>query len=102
MADWISELKELAMSLVVGHGDYLPISNDIFRLIIKHGWHPVSEPPPDGGWYLVTYDCTYYGGQGIDTTMQEYNPLHFSGDHWGMLGVIAWMSLPEPFNSEQQ
>ena len=102
MSDWMNEIKELVSDPFYRelNDDGLTAEEEILSVIDKYGWHPISEPPPDKGWYLVTYDCSCYDGNGIDTSMNEYNPLSFSGDHWGMCGVIAWMPLPEPYDQK--
>lgn len=100
MDDWMSRLKDLADSLVIGHGDYLPIANNMYRFIMQYGWHPVSEKPYKSGLYFVTAKMTfvYYQRQIAEYDLEQ--DLWITEDTIESSDIIAWMPLPEPYKPE--
>jgi hypothetical protein len=57
-------------------------------------WKPVTEPPTEEGWYLVTW-------QSADKRYVEsssFSPDHGFEDRWGSNSApIAWMPQPVPY-----
>ncbi len=67
------------------------------RLLKQVTWIPVSERlPEEMGTYMTTID---YGEHGLVTGQRYY---YGRGLKWNDECVIAWMPLPEPYNTEME
>lgn len=98
MSDWMSELLKIRDDLTAdGNMDiFSHVALQIHELVEQYGWRPVSEPPEKEGWYFVT---TNLDGE-IEVDVSEYNPLKIGGDHFAMIGVMAWAPMLDPYKCE--
>lgn len=59
-------------------------------------WRPISEPPKEHDYYLVT--CEF--GVASATDIALFYPDRNGEEQWSLNYVTAWKPLPEPYESE--
>ena len=59
-------------------------------------WRPISEPPKEHDYYLVT--CEF--GVASATDIALFYPDRKREEQWSLNYVTAWKPLPEPYESE--
>lgn len=77
LAEWLKELKERREA---------------------DKWRPISEPPKEHDFYLVT--CEYGVARATDIAL--FYPDREGEEQWSLNYVTAWKPLPEPYESEDQ
>ena len=114
--------KKVKLIIEIGEGDYEAIKNDgvqshiaLADEIIANGtpitegdmisrselqerreadrWRPISEPPKEHDYYLVT--CEFEVARGTDIAL--FYPDRKGEEQWSLNYVIAWKPLPEPY-----
>ena len=60
-------------------------------------WRPISEPPKEHDYYLVT--CEFEVARGTDIAL--FYPDREGEEQWSLNYVTAWKPLPEPYESEK-
>lgn len=60
-------------------------------------WKPISEPPKEHDYYLVT--CEFGAASAIDIAL--FYPDRKGEEQWSLNYVTAWKPLPEPYESEE-
>lgn len=61
-------------------------------------WRPISEPPKEHDYYLVT--CEF--GVASATDIALFYPDRKGEKQWSLNYVTAWKPLPEPYESEAE
>ena len=62
-------------------------------------WKPVTEPPTNEGWYLVTWQSAGSDERFIDYS--SFSPGFCFEDRWGSNAeAIAWAHSPIPYRSD--
>ena len=61
-------------------------------------WRPISEPPKEHDYYLVT--CEF--GVASATDIALFYPDRKGKAQWSLNYVTAWKPLPEPYESEAE
>lgn len=61
-------------------------------------WRPISEPPKEHDYYLVT--CEF--GVASATDIALFYPDRKGEEQWSLNYVTAWKPLPEPYESEAE
>ena len=118
---WKNDFKGFINELSMPKDDYKGIMEYIDEVPNKPKWIPVSERlPEDRDWYLgifkepdtgwinpLPFICDYVGRETKATT-KEYWILHgFTDgdehiDYYYNLECVAWMPLPQPYNTESE
>ena len=61
-------------------------------------WRPISEPPKEHDYYLVT--CEFEVARGTDIAL--FYPDRKGEEQWSLNYVIAWKPLPEPYKENDK
>ena len=61
-------------------------------------WIPISEPPKEHDYYLVT--CEFGVARATDIAL--FYPDRKGEEQWSLNYVTAWKPLPEPYESEDK
>lgn len=60
-------------------------------------WRPISEPPKEHDYYLVT--CEFEVARGTDIAL--FYPDREGEEQWSLNYVTAWKPLPEPYTKSE-